>query len=81
MKILMLEWDSFGTEYIAEAFMEAECVVEKYSWPFGVQEMRENDELCNALEKRLNNGDISFVFSLNFFPVAAKACYNCNIRT
>lgn len=80
MKILMLEWDSFGTEYIIEAFREAECTVEMYSWPFGVQEMRENDVLCNELKVRLNNGDISFVFSLNFFPVAAKACYECGIR-
>ncbi|MBQ6888599.1 MAG: glycosyltransferase [Lachnospiraceae bacterium] len=80
MKILMLEWDSFGTEYIIDAFRHADCMVEMYPWPFGKQEMRENDLLCKELEHRLNNGDVSFVFSLNFFPVAAKACYNCGIR-
>lgn len=80
MKILMLEWDSFGTEYIIDAFKQADCMVEMYPWPFGEQEMRENEELCKTLEHRLNNEDVSFVFSLNFFPVAAKACYNCGIR-
>lgn len=80
MKILLLEWDSFGQEYVAEAFRQNGCEVENYSWPFGKQEMRENAGLCSELAKRLRNGDISFVFSLNFFPVAAYACHMCGLR-
>ncbi len=80
MKILLLEWDSFGQEYVAEAFRQNECETEHYPWPFGKQEMRENDTLCRELENRLRNGDVSVVFSLNFFPVAAYACHLCGIR-
>lgn len=80
MKILLLEWDSFGQEYVTDAFLQNDCEIENYPWPFGKQEMRENHGLCEALENRLRNGDISFVFSLNFFPVAAKACNLCGIR-
>lgn len=80
MKILMLEWDSFGQEYITEAFRQMDCDVENYPWPFGTEEMRENDTLCMGLVHRIKEGDISFVFSLNFFPVAAKACHMCGTR-
>lgn len=80
MKILLLEWDSFGQEYIAEAFGHNGCETEKFPWPFGKQEMRENHGLCMELSGRLRSGDISFVFSLNFFPVAAQACHLCGMR-
>ncbi len=75
MKILMLEWDSFAQEYIVEAFQRAECQVEVYPWPFGQKNMRENDELKEELEQKLRRDDYSFVFSLNFFPVASAACF------
>lgn len=80
MRILMLEWDSFAQEYIAEAFRREDCQVEIYPWPFGQEDMRENIKLRSLLEKKLREEAYSFVFSLNFFPVASEACFNCGIK-
>ncbi len=80
MKILILEWDSFAQEYISEAFRKADCQVELYPWPFGLENMRENIKLKSLLEKKLSEETYSFVFSLNFFPVVSGACFACGIR-
>lgn len=74
MRILVLEWDSFAHEYIVEEFERAGCLIEHFSWPFGNAPMRENMELCQKLMCQLKAKNYHFVFSLNFFPVAAKAC-------
>lgn len=80
MKILMLEWDSFGQEYIMQEFRQAGCVAEIFDWPFGTQDMRENKVLCEQLIQKVKDKKVSFVFSLNFFPVAAQACNLCGVK-
>lgn len=80
MHILMLEWDSFAHEYVMEEFKKADCTVKAFSWPFGKEEMRENEPLCSALSKCLKEEKFDFVFSFNFFPVAAKACNRCGVK-
>ncbi len=80
MKILMLEWDSFGQEYIYREFQNAGCGIEAYQWPFGSENMRENPKLCKVLTKKITESKCDFVFSLNFFPVAAKSCYQCGVK-
>ncbi|MBQ7920623.1 MAG: glycosyltransferase [Lachnospiraceae bacterium] len=79
MNVLMLEWDSFGQEYIYQAFKDQGCAVEIYPWPFGAEDMRENPELEKALKEKVKRGGYDFVFSLNFFPVAAKVCFECGV--
>ena len=76
----MLEWDSFGQEYIRREFANANCMIENMGWPFGTEDMRENEDLCNALVQRIHESNCDFVFSLNFFPVAAKGCYECGVK-
>lgn len=80
MHILMLEWDSFAQEYVQEEFKKADCIIDVMQWPFGIEEMRENDELYSDLVRQLRGTKYNFVFSFNFFPVAAKACNEMNIR-
>lgn len=80
MKILMLEWDSFGQEYIRQEFINAGCQIEILEWPFGAENMRGNEELCNTLKQKIRESNSDFVFSLNFFPVAAKGCYECGVK-
>lgn len=80
MKVLILEWDSFGQEYIEQEFRQAGCTVECYDWPFGTQDMRENKNLYEQLMQKIKTGNVSFVFSLNFFPVAAEACNCCGVK-
>ncbi len=80
MKILMLEWDSFAQEYIIDAFRKADCQIEIYMWPFGREDMRNNNKLEEELEKKLRGEIYSFVFSLNFFPIVSKVCFSLGIH-
>lgn len=77
MNILVLEWDSFAHEYIIEEFRKAGCEVDIFVWPYPKENMRDNELLCNRLTDALKEQEYEFVFSLNFFPVAAKACNIC----
>ena len=74
MNILMLEWDSFGQEYVIEEFQKADCEVDIFPWPFGKENMRNNDVLCQRLTDVLKEKEYRFVFSFNFFPIAARVC-------
>lgn len=80
MNILMLEWDSFAHEYIMEEFRKAECDVDILPWPFPKENMRENELLYHCLLEKLKEKEYKCVFSLNFFPVAAKVCDDCQIK-
>ena len=80
MNILMLEWDSFAHEYVIEEFNRVECKVDIFPWPFGKEDMRENEMLENSLIKILKEKKYDFVFSFNFFPVVAKSCNECNVK-
>lgn len=75
MRILFLKWDSFGNEYVVDAFEKAGCTIEYFQWPYGTEPMRENEALQKSLMDFLSDRNYHFVFSFNFFPVAAKACY------
>lgn len=80
MNILILDWNSFAHEYVAEEFRNLDCTVEYFPWPFGKENMRENMELCAKLKECLNNQEYDFAFSFNFFPVAAKTCNECGVK-
>lgn len=80
MRSLLLEWDSFGQEYLISEFQKVGCEVEIYEWSFGKEDMRENERLCKDLENKLVESKPDFVFSFNFFPVAAYACYLQGIK-
>lgn len=80
MNVLMLEWDSFAHEYVIEELCKLDCRVDLFSWPFGKENMRKNEPLYQNLVKRLKEKEYDFVFSFNFFPIAAKACNQCNVK-
>lgn len=80
MRILLLEWDSFAHEYVVDEFKKNDCLVEVFTWPFGKEEMRENEQLFKELKNWLTEKEYDFVFSFNFFPVAAKACNQQNVK-
>lgn len=77
MNVLMLQWDSFAHEYVTEEFYKKDCRIDMFPWPFGKENMRNNEILCNRLLGVLKGKEYDFVFSFNFFPVAAKACHQC----
>lgn len=80
MNILILDWNSYAHEYMAAEFEKSGCTVRYFLWPFGKEDMRENVNLCAKLEESLQEQACDFVFSFNFFPVAAKACNKCNVK-
>lgn len=80
MKVLILEWDSFGHEYMLEAFQQEGCQTDSFPWPFGEEAMRENPKLEKKLSNVLEQKNYHFVFSFNFFPVAAKVCHQQGTR-
>ncbi len=80
MNILMLEWDSFAHEYIIEEFLRAGCELELFPIPFGKESMRDNEPFYHKLKSKLKECAYDFVFSFNFFPIAAKVCNDCNIK-
>ncbi len=80
MNILILDWNSYAHEYMTEEFEKSDCTVKYLSWPFGKEDMRENQELCMKLKECLGEQEYDFVFSFNFFPIAAKACNECNVK-
>lgn len=75
MKVLVLEWDSFGHEYMMEALETEGCEICYVPWPFGETSMRDNPDLEARLSSRMESENVHFVFSFNFFPVAAKVCH------
>lgn len=80
MNILILEWDSFASEYVVEELRRACYEIDFFPWPFGKENMRNNDLLCAKLASVLKDKEYAFVFSFNFFPIAAKVCHQCNVK-
>ena len=78
MKILFIEWASFGNNDIKEAFAaEGHDVV---CFPFSNKDARKNTEIEEALTSTLHKEVPDAVFSFNYFPVVSTACKKENIR-
>lgn len=77
MKIGMLMWECFGREDMKEAFIRlghsvAEC-------PFSDNAEPEDGAAVKALEEKIHGISPDFLFSFNYFPIAAVACKNLGI--
>lgn len=72
MKILFIEWNSFGNEDIKEAFAaEGHNVV---CYPFSNRDGRRDAELEKDLSAFLQRTVPDIVFSFNYFPVISNVC-------
>lgn len=80
MRILMLERDSFTHEYVMKELRRADCEVDIFHFPFGSEDMHDNEPLYHRLMERLKEEKYDFAFSFNFFPIAAKACNERNVK-
>lgn len=78
MRILILDWKSFGKEDMVEAFQElghtVKCV------PFSNQKLHHDIETENLLIKEFQFFSPDFVFTFNYFPVVSLACKQINLR-
>ena len=78
MKILFIEWNSFGNEDIKAAFAaEGHDVVCR---PFSNKDPRRDAELEKDLIDSLHKSSPDIVFSFNYFPVISNVCKKEDIR-
>lgn len=78
MKILMLEWKSFGNEDIIAAFRDLGHSVKTV--PFSNEEVHHHTETENQLIREIRSFSPDFVFSFNYFPVVSLACKQADMR-
>ena len=64
-KVLYLQWDCFGEEYICDSFKRAGIVVEMYPLPYGSVSMRHDEEFESELTVHISASAYEFVFSFN----------------
>lgn len=78
MKILMLEWKSFGNEDIISAFKELGHDVKAI--PFSKDELHHDDTEEAKLIHEISSYCPDFVFSFNYFPIVSLACKKAGMR-
>lgn len=79
-KILFLEWKSFGNDYIIKEFERNGYEVMRLPFARETEDIRNGKELTEQLAMTIMREAPSFVFSFNYFPVAAIACRACRIK-
>lgn len=79
-KIVFLEWKSFGNEHIIREFKRQGYEMVIFPFPRETEDVRSSAELTEKLTHFILKEKPSFVFSFNFFPVAAIACKACRTR-
>lgn len=78
MKILFIEWASFGNEDMKEAFVaEGHSVV---SFSFSNKEGRHDAAVEKALTDSLRTNVPDAVFSFNYFPLISNICKKENVK-
>ena len=78
MKVLFIEWKSFGNEDIKEAFtLEGHEVI---CYPFSNKDGRRDADIEKDLSSVLRKEIPDVVFSFNYFPVISNVCKKEGIR-
>lgn len=77
MNVFMLTWKSFGNEDMIDAFQELGHSVTQY--PFSDKGERSDEIAVQTLTSAIKDSSADFVFSFNYFPVAAISCKNLSI--
>lgn len=77
--ILFLEWNSFANEYIKSAWEKNGDTYVTFS--FSTKDnTRYGEELTKQIAMTLLSQSFDYVFSFNYFPVAAMAAKACRVR-
>lgn len=78
--ILFLEWNSFANEYMKRAWAAAGDTFTCFSFSAKEKNTRFDPELTKSIAQALITGNYDYMFSFNYFPVAAIAAKACRIR-
>ncbi len=73
MKILNIEWNSYGNKYIEAAFKNNGFSIVSYKLPPDAN-MKNDEAVCSDVIRVLMESNADFCFSLNYFPIIAIAC-------
>ena len=78
--ILFLEWNSFANEYMKRAWTAAGDTFTCFSFSAKEKNTRFDPELTTQIAQTLLAGNYDYMFSFNYFPVAAMAAKACRVR-
>ena len=78
--ILFLEWNSFANEYMKRAWTAAGDTFTCFSFSAKEKNTRFDAGLTKAIAQALITGHYDYMFSFNYFPVAAMAAKACRVR-
>lgn len=79
MRVLWMDWDSFGREGIRNEFERRGYEVERFVVN-RVENMRLNQEYAEKMIRFMAGKSFDFVFSYNYFPVISLACNACKVK-
>ncbi len=79
MKILFLEWDSLCKGFMKQALAKKGYEVVLFPFPQATEDTKRSEKLTLAITEELLKGGYNYVFSFNYFPVAAIACKACKV--
>ncbi len=78
--ILFLEWNSYANEYMKRAWTQAGDTFVSFPFSAKGRNTRFDGELTMEIAKTLIAGKYDYMFSFNYFPVAAMAAKACRVR-
>ena len=78
MKILILEWGAYTQPDINANFRKNGVQYRSFYYHFG--DKNNDPYFCRHFSKYLKADTYDAVFSVNFFPLIAKVCHDCNVK-
>lgn len=78
MKVLMYDWPSFTGDFMKNILKKKHFRVETFYY-FPLASIEEDEVFVKKFSDKIDEGTYDFVFSVNFFPVVAMACYKKNM--
>ncbi|MBQ3797454.1 MAG: glycosyltransferase [Butyrivibrio sp.] len=79
MKVLFLEWDSLCKGFMKKALKKKGYEVVLFPFPRDTEDTKRSEKLTLSITEELLKGGYDFLFSFNYFPVAAIAAKACKV--
>ena len=72
--ILFMEWNSFGNDFVIQAFQLLGYEIERFKFETEVIDTKNDSVFTEKLAMHIVRGKYYMVFSFNYYPVVAIAC-------
>lgn len=76
-KVVFLEWESYGNQYMKAELRSMGYEIVSFLFSNCKEDTRKSEELAMKIASQILETAPDFVFSFNYFPVAAIACKAC----